>query len=214
MISNTYKDYLLIVYQEMHAHHREQTVQNNQLIAFYIALVGFFLGFHSYLIDNFNFVLINCVFISLILIGLMINLMLIQLRVWQLRYAGAIQFLGSVFMCDKIIKDYQAFYECIKNFECRSATKHSLFAPLTCKMIWGCIIISLIPFGLYYTYLSNEILIVNSEISFIFIIVILVYLLLIYKYFRNKINDTGNKGEINWLLNYVNFLNNKKVNID
>lgn len=210
MISNIYKEYLLTVYQEMNVHHREQTVQNNQLMAFYIALISFFLGFHSYLIENFNFALVNCVFVSLILIGLMINLMLIQLRVWQLRYASAIQFLGSLFMCDKKIKDYQTFYDCIKKFECRSVTKHSLFAPLTCKMIWGCVIVSLIPFGLYYTYLSNEMLEASCELPFVFIMVVIVYLFFIYKYFSGKLNVTGNKGEINWLLDYVNFPKDKK----
>lgn len=205
MVAKKYQDYLLNVYQEMNIHHREQTSQNNQIITFYIVLISFFIGFHNELAKEYNIVLNNLVYIMLIVIGTIVNLTLIQLRTWQLRYASGLQLIGSMFICDKKIKNFDDFYDCIKEFECRSATKHSLIAPLTCKMIWGCIIISLAPFGLYYTYLNKFFLDCSHIILIIFIFIICVYLVLIYMYFKNKINSTGRKGEINWLMNYLNF---------
>ena len=205
MIKNSYKDLLLIIYQELNIHHREQTKQNNQIITFYIALISFFIGVNTYIVDNYNNFLINCVYLIIILIGFMIIIMLIQLRVWQLRYAGGIQFISSIMFSDFIIKNYDDFYKCVEHFETRSGTKHSLFAPLTCKMIWGCIFISLAPIGLYYNYLTNVLCNKEKMVASVFIICIIVYLSIIYCFFKNKIDATGKKGEIVWLLDMVNF---------
>lgn len=205
MIKDKYYNYLLNVYQEIHSHHREQTNQNNQIITFYLALISFFIGFYNKLTTNYNTVVINCIFIIVIIIGAMVNVMLIQLRVWQLRYATALQLLGSMFLCDREIESYSDFYVCINQFECRSNTKHSLFKPLTCKMIWACLAISLTPFGLYYTYLRDYFIKYRFSLFIIFVMLIILYITAIYSIFKNKIKDVGNKGEINWLLDYINF---------
>lgn len=205
MINEKFKSFLIEVYQELNIHHRTQTTQNNQIITFYIALISFFFGFHSKLVKDFDMVLVNFVFITLIFIGFIINLMLIQLRVWQLRYAISIQFIGSVFMCDKVINNFSEFYSCMKTFESKSKTLHSIFAPLTCKMIWGCIFISLAPIGLYYEYLKNIILNSQKILFIAFIIVIAMYVLLIGVCFSRKTKKVGRKGDVLWMLNCFNF---------
>ena len=151
MVSKKYEPYLLSAYQQINEHHRFQTQQNNQTITFYIVFISFFIGFRDSL-SIFDDIIVNFIYIFVIVVGGIVILNMIQLRIWQLKYATAIQLVGSMFISDILIDSFSSFNQFIDSFECRSKTKHSLFAALTNKMIWGCTILSLAPFAMYFTF--------------------------------------------------------------
>lgn len=207
MVSTEFKECLLIMYQEINEHHREQTKQNNQVIAFYIALVSFFIGINSSLVKEYTGIVINCIYITIIFVGFLVILMLVQLRVWQLRYAGGIQLIASIFFSDFSVNNNADLERCIRHFCSRSATKHSLFAPLTCKMIWGCVLISLAPIVLYHSYLSDTYFSIAPQIDLGFLCFLVMYLSTVYYCFKRRIDKTGNAGDLLWLFDTLNFQN-------
>lgn len=205
MVNNQFKEMLLIMYQEINEHHREQTKQNNQIITFYIAFISFFVGINSSLNSSYNAFIVHCVYLMVILVGYLSVLMLVQLRVWQLRYAGGLQFIASIVFSDTTVNNLKDFNRCVAHFVSKSPTKHSIFAPLTCKMIWGCMAISFLPIGLYYNYLIMQYTDIVDVITFFAILFLLLYLFALANFFKKKIEGTGNMGDILWLFDIYDF---------
>lgn len=198
-------EFLLTVYREVHIHHREQVMTYYKIATFYLTTVSLFVGLSNFLTSTNNYLMINCAFVILLIVGVLVNMMLIQSRIWQVRYASCLQFIGSLFLCDKKIKNYDDFFKAMNGFECKSKSKHSLFAPLTCKIIWACVTVSLAPIFLYYEYLLDLFYKRSCLITIVFLLFIVTYLIFIFLIFKRKIRNIGIKGEVNWLFNFDNY---------
>ncbi len=202
MVDKKYESFLLQLYQEIHIQHRQQTEHINQAVVFYIALLSFFIGFYKSLVKSYSTIIVNVVFFALFFITVTFISVLIRYRVWQLKYAIGLQLLGHMFLSEIEINDYTAFLEQINTYQPDAPEKHRLFTSITCKMIWGCIIISIAPIGLYYSFLQTKTTIASDSLAAIFLFVIIVYLISVYVYFEKQLEKTDGKDSVLWLVDF------------
>jgi len=201
MLDDKYKDFLLSVYTESNNHLRDQTTKRDQVIAFYITVLAFFLSTYESLTNLHSTVIINTVFGVLVMLGIICFLNLSRLRSWHSQYSQCCSAISKLMVTDENINNYDDLTRFIRANNVQDSTKlpiKKFLSGVENIVVIGFAFTTLLPLFLWYTYISAQ-----FHLSFIgFIVIIVCYLFVVVRSFYKTILDSFKYNT--WLVNFEN----------